>query len=78
MHEQERTQEFELADGVVSSPGRLLTLKPTDSDAYVGCCDHVDVISSITNGQCRGLRYIRLDKLHDLGFLLGADSTTKD
>lgn len=74
MREEERTQELELTYRVVSSPGRLLTLKSADSDAYVGSCDHVYIIGSITDGQGSRTRHIRLDKLNNLCFLLGTHS----
>lgn len=53
MPEQESSQEFELPDSEVGKRARLSPLLAHDSNADVGCLNHVDIISAVSNRQRR-------------------------
>jgi hypothetical protein len=49
--EEQVLQHFKLADRVVGSTGRLLTLKATNADSYMCCGNHTDIVGTISDRQ---------------------------
>ena len=69
--EHEPPQVLELDDRVVSKSCCLITLLALNSNANVGRLDHIDIVETITYGQCQfPIIEQVLDQVHDLGLLL--------
>ena len=49
MNEEQVLQVLELSDRVVRGFDSLLTLETADANTDMGCCNHIDIISSISN-----------------------------
>lgn len=77
MHEQQVLQVLKFPDRVVRGFDSLLTLETANANTDMSCCNHIDIISSITDSK-RGLRWVLVfNHVNNFCLLLGAYTTRK-
>ena len=75
MEEEQVLKEFELTNCIVGGSYSLLTFKAGDANANVGRCDHIHIISSITDRKCCFVRVTSTHHPDDFSLLFGANAT---
>ena len=78
MEEEKVSEELKLANGVVSSSDGLLTFESRYSYSDMCSCDHIYIISTVTDGQSCLLRITSTHHANNLCLLHGADTASED
>ena len=69
MPEKKTTQDFELRDSIIREARSLIAFLTENTNANVRLLYHVDIISSISDGQGDGILHVILHDLCDLSLL---------
>lgn len=78
MHKHQWFEELELPDCEVCTPCGLLAFFTQNTNTDMGLCDHIDVISTITDSERYFRREPLSDKVNNISFLLGRNSTSQN
>jgi hypothetical protein len=78
MVEEQSFQQLEFSDRVITCSRCLRSLQSLDTDANMGCRDHVDVIRAVSNCEGDDFRLFSSNKGDDLLFLFRGDSTAEN
>ena len=78
MFKEEGLEEPELSYDIVRTSCCLLTLKTSNADTNMCCCDHIHIISTISDRKGDLIRELIADHLHDISLLLRRHSAGKD
>jgi len=78
MEKEQVSQKLELSNSIVRCSYSLLTFQSSDSYSNMSCCDHVDIVSSIADGQSCLFRVTIAHHANNFSFLLGADTASQN
>jgi hypothetical protein len=78
MHKHQWLEELELPDCKVCTPCRLLALFSKNTNTHMGLCDHIDVISTVSNSKRYFVWESLSNKVNNISFLLRRNSTSQN